>query len=109
MTGENQQHSAARTIALDVPENEVLYSIKDRVATVMLNRPDRLNATNLTLPYSVSKAMLMAANDPAVRVIVITGAGRAFCAGADRQRLEAGRVGAPRPVYPPDEIGKSVV
>ena len=97
MTGENQQNSAARTIPLDVPENEVLYTIKDRVATVMLNRPDRLNATNLTLPYSVSKAMLMAANDPAVRVIVITGAGRAFCAGADRQRLEAGRVGAAAP------------
>ena len=103
MTGENTQKSAIRTIELDVPENEVLYSIKDRVATVKLNRPDRMNATNLTLPYSVSKAMLMAANDPAVRVIVITGAGRAFCAGADRQRLEAGRVGAARPVYPPDD------
>jgi enoyl-CoA hydratase/carnithine racemase len=103
VTGENPQQSDTRSIALDVPENEVLYSIKDRVATVMLNRPDRLNATNLTLPYSVSKAMLMAANDPAVRVIVITGAGRAFCAGADRQRLEAGRVGAARPVYPPDD------
>ena len=62
MTGESAQNSATRTIDLDVPENEVLYSIKDRVATVMLNRPERMNATNLTLPYSVSKAMLMAAN-----------------------------------------------
>lgn len=103
MTGENPQRSATRAIPLDVPENEVLYTIKDRVATVMLNRPERLNATNLTLPYSVAKAMLMAANDPGVRVIVITGAGRAFCAGADRQRLEAGRDGAARPVYPPDD------
>lgn len=91
------------TIPLDVPENEVLYTIKDRVATIMLNRPDRLNATNLTLPYSVSKAMLLAANDPKVRVIVLTGAGRAFCAGADRLRLENGREGAPRPIYPPDD------
>lgn len=103
MTGENPQSPAARTTELDVPDNEVLYSIRDRVATVMLNRPERLNATNHTLPYSVSKAMLLAANDPAVRVIVITGAGRAFCAGADRQRLEAGRAGAARPVYPPDD------
>ena len=95
--------STAETVDLDVPENEVLYTIKDRVATVTLNRPDRMNATNLTLPYSVSKAMLKAATDPKVRVIVLTGAGKAFCAGADRQRLEAGRVGAARPVYPPDD------
>jgi enoyl-CoA hydratase/carnithine racemase len=47
--------------------------------------------------------MLKAATDPEVRVIVLTGAGKAFCAGADRQRLEAGKVGAPRPVYPPDD------
>ena len=103
MTGENAQ-KAIRTIALDVPENEVLYTIKDRVATVMLNRPERLNATNLTLPYSVSKAMLLAANDPSVRVIVITGAGRAFRAGATRKRREAGRVGArvPLPLDDPE-------
>ncbi len=47
--------------------------------------------------------MLWAANDPGVRVVGTTGAGRAFCAGADRQRLEAGRAGAARPVYPPDD------
>ena len=40
MTGENPQKSAIRTIELDVPENEVLYTVKERVATVMLNRPD---------------------------------------------------------------------
>ena len=95
--------STTRTIDLEVPDNEVLYAVKDRVATITLNRPDRMNATNLTLPYSVSKGMLKAATDPTVRVIVLTGAGKAFCAGADRQRLEAGKVGAPRPVYPPDD------
>lgn len=102
MTGESAQ-TATRTVDLDVPENEVLYTVKNRVATVTLNRPDRLNATNHTLPYSVSKAMQLAANDPGVRVIVITGAGRAFCAGADRTRLEAGRSGSARMVYPPDD------
>ncbi len=95
--------SSTQKIDLDVPDNEVLYSISDRVATITLNRPERMNATNLTLPYSVSKGMLKAATDPAVRVIVLTGAGKAFCAGADRQRLEAGKTGAPRPVYPPDD------
>jgi enoyl-CoA hydratase/carnithine racemase len=95
--------STTRTIDLDVPDNEVLYSTTDRVATITLNRPERMNATNLTLPYSVSKGMRKAATDPEVRVIVLTGAGKAFCAGADRQRLEAGKVGAPRPVYPPDD------
>jgi enoyl-CoA hydratase/carnithine racemase len=95
--------STTRKIDLDVPDNEVLYEIRDRVATITLNRPERMNATNLTLPYSVSKGMLKAATDPEVRVIVLTGAGKAFCAGADRQRLEAGKVGAPRPVYPPDD------
>jgi enoyl-CoA hydratase/carnithine racemase len=95
--------STTKIIDLDVPDNEVLYSTTDRVATITLNRPERMNATNLTLPYSVSKGMLKAATDPEVRVIVLTGAGKAFCAGADRQRLEAGKVGAPRPVYPPDD------
>jgi enoyl-CoA hydratase/carnithine racemase len=95
--------STTKKIDLEVPDNEVLYSIHDRVATITLNRPERMNATNLTLPYSVSKGMLKASSDPEVRVIVLTGAGKAFCAGADRQRLEAGKVGAPRPVYPPDD------
>ena len=95
--------NTTKEIDLEVPDNEVLYSIRDRVATITLNRPERMNATNLTLPYSVSKGMLKAATDAQVRVIVLTGAGKAFCAGADRQRLEAGKVGAPRPVYPPDD------
>jgi enoyl-CoA hydratase/carnithine racemase len=95
--------STTKMIDLGVPDDEVLYSVRDRVATITLNRPERMNATNLTLPYSVSKGMLQAANDPQVRVIVLTGAGKAFCAGADRQRLEAGKAGAPRPVYPPDD------
>lgn len=97
-------NSQTVTVDLDVPENEVLYSVTDRVATITLNRPDRLNATNLTLPYSVSKGMLRAAQDKGVRVIVLTGAGdKAFCAGADRQRLETGRDRGPRPVFPRDD------
>lgn len=95
------------TIDLDVPENEVLYAVSDRVATVTLNRPDRLNAITTTLPFSIAKAMRLAATDPGVRAIVITGAGRAFCAGADRTRLESGVSaqlhGTARETYAPDD------
>ncbi len=69
-------------------ENEVLYDVKDRIATVTLNRPDRMNSVNDTLPGNIAKAMVKAATDPGVRAIILTGAGRAFCAGADIARLQ---------------------
>lgn len=53
------------------------------VRTLTLDRPDRLNAVNGVLASSVSDALAHAARDDAVRVVVITGAGRAFCAGLD--------------------------
>ncbi len=69
-------------------ENEVLYDVKDRIATVTLNRPDRMNSVNDALPGNIAKAMVKAATDPGVRAIILTGAGRAFCAGADIARLQ---------------------
>ncbi len=53
------------------------------VRTITLDRPDRLNAVNPTLATTFPQAMREAAEDDAVRVVVITGAGRAFCAGLD--------------------------
>ena len=61
----------------------ILTSIDAGVGTVTLNRPDRLNAFAGTMREEVSEAVEMMDRDPSVRVIVITGAGRAFCAGAD--------------------------
>ena len=67
----------------ETDENEVLYDVKDRIATVTLNRPDRMNSIDDSMPVNIAKAMAKAADDPGVRAIILTGAGRAFCAGAD--------------------------
>jgi enoyl-CoA hydratase/carnithine racemase len=67
---------------------EILYSVAGRVATVTLNRPDKLNAWTRTMEVEVRGAMQQAAADDNVRVIVLTGAGRGFCAGADMSLLQ---------------------
>jgi 2-(1,2-epoxy-1,2-dihydrophenyl)acetyl-CoA isomerase len=56
---------------------------RDAIATVTLNRPDKLNAFTGTMREDLLAALRNCENDPAVRVVVITGAGRAFCAGGD--------------------------
>ncbi|MCX4563640.1 enoyl-CoA hydratase-related protein [Streptomyces phaeochromogenes] len=67
----------------------VLYEVdEDGVATVTLNRPERKNAWSIPMERRFFALLDEAAEDPAVRVVVITGAGRAFCPGMDVQRLE---------------------
>jgi 2-(1,2-epoxy-1,2-dihydrophenyl)acetyl-CoA isomerase len=61
----------------------VLYEVKDAVATITLNRPEAYNALNLALAREVFQAVLEADEDRGVRCIVVTGAGKAFCAGGD--------------------------
>ncbi len=61
----------------------ILTSVQDRVATLTLNRPDRMNALNPDLLEQSITALRAWSDDPAVAVVVITGAGRAFCAGGD--------------------------
>jgi enoyl-CoA hydratase len=61
----------------------LLYDVSDRVATITLNRPDRLNAINDVMPAEIRLAVEEATDDEDVHVIVITGAGRAFCSGYD--------------------------
>jgi enoyl-CoA hydratase/carnithine racemase len=72
---------------------EVLYGVKDRVATITLNRPDKLNAWTPTMAQLLREAFLRAQADEAVRAIVLTGAGRGFCAGADMAGLAARATG----------------
>ena len=62
----------------------VNYEVEDRVATITLNRPDSLNAMNRKLIDETASAFAVANADGSVRVILFTGAGRAFCAGDDR-------------------------
>jgi enoyl-CoA hydratase/carnithine racemase len=78
----------------------VLYDVADGIATVTLNRPDRLNAWMGELEAAYFDRLHEAAADPDVRVIVVTGAGRGFCAGADMDLLQGigqgGGGGGPR-------------
>ena len=61
----------------------IVYEVKDAVATVTLNRPDKLNAYTATMGSELEDAFLAADADDDVRVVIVTGAGRGFCAGAD--------------------------
>jgi enoyl-CoA hydratase/carnithine racemase len=66
---------------------QILYEVEDHVLTITLNRPERLNAFTATMGKELIEALDAADADDSVRAIVITGAGRGFCAGAD---LEGG-------------------
>ncbi|MGD9853714.1 MAG: enoyl-CoA hydratase [Planctomycetaceae bacterium] len=70
-----------------MPEPTVLYESADGIATITLNRPDRLNAITKELEDELFAAMQRAEQADDVRVIVFTGAGRGFCAGADLEAL----------------------
>jgi 2-(1,2-epoxy-1,2-dihydrophenyl)acetyl-CoA isomerase len=66
----------------------VLVEVVERVGTLTLNRPDKLNAFAGTMRQEIADAIRALAADDGVRVIVVTGAGRAFCAGADIEYMK---------------------
>ena len=70
---------------------DLLESIKDGVAVLTLNRPDRLNAMSGPMLDALLEALPRLAEDPAVGIVVLTGAGRGFCAGGDVKAMAEGR------------------
>lgn len=80
----------------------ILFTIEDGLARLTLNRPDRLNAINNAMHVELADALETMSSTPGVRALLLTGAGRAFCAGqdlGDRRR---------EPGDPPHDLGESV-
>ena len=67
---------------------QILYEVQDPIAKITLNRPDRLNAWTDRMGQEVRHAVARAEADPQAAILVLTGAGRGFCAGADLQDLK---------------------
>ena len=74
--------------------DSVLYAVDGGVARITLNRPDKLNSFNEEMHGALAAALDRAAEDPSVRAILLTGAGRAFCAGQDLADSAAAGAGA---------------
>src|SRR5262249_31793630 len=76
---------------------EIIYDKSDRIATITFNRPEKMNAWTPTMGAETRTALLDAEGDPRVGAIIITGAGRAYCAGADMgglSEISSGRASA---------------
>jgi enoyl-CoA hydratase/carnithine racemase len=83
---------------------EIRYEVDDPVATITLNRPAVLNAWTDRMGYEMRHAVARAERDPSVVGIVLTGAGRGFCAGADMNRLAAVSAGERVTADVPDDL-----
>src|SRR5207245_8632869 len=83
----------------------LLYEVKDRVATITLNRPDKLNAFTGPMIDAWVGALGEAQGDDNVHVVVVTGSGRAFCAGGDVGRMGEG---APSPLDHKNQLWEKI-
>jgi enoyl-CoA hydratase/carnithine racemase len=88
--------------------SEIIYDVDGPVATITLNRPERLNAFTITMQRELNSAFDLSDDDDQVRAVIVTGAGRGFCAGADLgtggETFDADSTGvkASRHTYPRD-------
>jgi enoyl-CoA hydratase/carnithine racemase len=87
----------------DAPRPEVLCHREDGVAVLTFNRPDRMNGWTAEMERRYFDHLAELGDDDGVRAIVVTGAGRAFCAGADMAHLE--RLGEGSATLPPASDG----
>jgi len=74
--------------------SEILYNVSDKIATITLNRPEKLNAWTGIMEQEVRAALIEATDDEDVGVIILTGSGRGFCSGADMNNLNTIQQGA---------------
>lgn len=80
----------------DTGTQTVLMEVEDRVATITLNRPEAMNTLSRELSGGMAEALRQAQEDPGIRVVILTGNGRAFCAGADlKERVATEAQGGP--------------
>ena len=76
---------------------QIIFEKSDKIATITLNRPERLNAYTWQMSQEIWDAIMIVENDPNLRVLIITGAGRGFCAGQDLSRGSTTFDGSDRP------------
>jgi enoyl-CoA hydratase/carnithine racemase len=89
---------------------EIIYEKSDRIATVTFNRPEKLNAWTAKMGAEMRTAIMDAERDPEIRAIIVTGAGRAYCAGADMgmlSEISAGR-GSAGQIAPQDDLTRGL-
>src|SRR2546421_11788167 len=84
----------------------ILYEVDDAILTITLNRPDKLNAFTTRMLQELIDAFDRADKDDAVKAVIVTGAGRAFCAGADLSAGAATFDRAARPDRPQIPLGQ---
>src|SRR4051812_11586856 len=80
-------------VSADTTAPEVLYEVAEHVATITLNRPERMNTISGPMLQQLTELLLKADRDREVRCIVLTGTGRAFCAGLDLRGATGGSTG----------------
>ena len=78
-------------MAADTHETIIVERSDDGIVTITLNRPDKLNALNPAVFVELRAHLEKIAGDDSVGCVVLTGAGRAFCAGHDLREMQAGR------------------
>ena len=76
--------------AIEIESNEVLYDVDNHVAVITLNAPERMNTISGPMLNDLAKLLVRANEDRDVRCVILTGNGRAFCAGLDLRKERSG-------------------